>query len=167
MRLLGKVRNKNQSNVNFVVVGGLLTALTVIIQSAPVFIPMIGMILSPFSTLPVALAAMTRISLGLAVYLASALILIFLSLEEAIIFVFTTGILGLVLGMLIFRKGIVIATVISGVVLSLGITILTFVIGLFKIDGLINSGSAFTTILIFKVFSVFYALVWVKIINNL
>ena len=73
--------------------GGILTSITVILQSAPVFLPIIGLILSPFSTLPVALAALINVYLGLGVFTSSLFILLIVSIQEGAIFLFATGIL--------------------------------------------------------------------------
>ncbi|MCD8509028.1 MAG: hypothetical protein LRY73_03500 [Bacillus sp. (in: Bacteria)] len=93
------------NSARFVSVGGMLTAFAVIFQSAPVFLPMVGLAFSPLSTLPIAIAAYLKISLGIAVYVSSALILTFIYLQEAIILVFTTGLLGVSIGTFLFRKG--------------------------------------------------------------
>ncbi len=167
MSLLDKQWEKNKTKINFIVEGGMFIALAVIFQSAPVFLPLLGMALSPFATLPIVLAAIRNASLGLTVYVGSSLILSLISLEESMIFVFTTGILGLVIGILLYRKGFIVTTIISGGILSLGITILTFIIGFFQLDDLVYSVSVFATILIFTVFSLSYAFVWVKLIKKL
>jgi hypothetical protein len=114
----------------FVSIGGLLIALTVLFHSAPVFFPAIGLALSPLSTLPVALAAVINIPLGIAVFTSSALILVIVSPQEATILLFTTGLLGIVIGSLLYRKGIMISILSSSVILSLGMFVLTFVIGI-------------------------------------
>lgn len=59
----------NKMNISsFICVGGILTTLAVIFQSAPVFLPAIGLFLSPLSTLPIAIAAISNIPLGIIVF---------------------------------------------------------------------------------------------------
>ncbi|AFS77558.1 hypothetical protein Curi_c04830 [Gottschalkia acidurici 9a] len=52
----------------FICIGGILTTIAVLFQSAPVFLPAIGLALSPLSTLPIAIAAVSNISLGFTVF---------------------------------------------------------------------------------------------------
>lgn len=113
----------------FVCTGGILTTATVIFQSAPVFFPTAGLFISPLSTLPVAVAAAYDISLGLAVFFSSALMLAIVSVQESVILLLATGLLGVVIGTLLNRKGIVISIVISGAALFAGIVVLTYIIG--------------------------------------
>ena len=93
----------------FICLGGILTAIAVLFQSAPVFLPAIGFALSPLSTLPIAIAAVSNISLGLTVFISSALILVIVDVQETIILLFTTGLLGIVMGTFLFRNGIIIS----------------------------------------------------------
>lgn len=123
--------NKRKLRGKLISIGGIFVGLTVIFQAAPVFIPVIGMALSPLSTLPIALAGIINICLGVSVYIASAILLIFISIEEALILIFTTGILGLIIGILIYRKRMLISVLCSGFVLSTGISIMTFIIGIY------------------------------------
>jgi hypothetical protein len=88
---------KKISAVRFISVGGMLSTIAVIFQSAPVFLPVIGLVFSPLSTVPIALASFYNISLGITVFFSSALILTLVSLQETIIFLFTTGLLGIVI----------------------------------------------------------------------
>ncbi|MDG5789891.1 hypothetical protein QA612_20760 [Evansella sp. AB-P1] len=52
------------NKAKFVCYGGILTAIAVIFQASPVFLPVIGLALSPFSTLPIAIAAFLKIICG-------------------------------------------------------------------------------------------------------
>jgi hypothetical protein len=144
----------------FICIGGILTAIAVLFQSAPVFLPMIGMALSPLSTLPVAIAAVSSISLGLAVFFSSALILIIVSLQETIILLFTTGLLGIVIGTLLYRKGIIISILFSSLALSFGMIFLTYIAGISGFVDLASSLSIPLTFLIFLSFSLVYASIW-------
>src|SRR5690554_678507 len=103
------------SIARFISVGGILTAVTVLFQSAPLFFSVAGLALSPFSTLPIAIAAASNVSLGFAVFFSSILIQSIFSVEETIILFFTTGLLGIVMGTLLYRKGIVISIVFSSI----------------------------------------------------
>ena len=142
---------------SFICVGGILTTLAVIFQSAPVFLPAIGLFLSPLSTIPIAIAAFSNIFLGIAVFLSSVLILTMISIQESIILLFTTGVLGVVIGALLFRRGIISSILFSSVALSLGITFLTYIIGIPGFVDLANSFSTTLAFLIFFLFSLIYS----------
>ncbi len=137
----------------FICIGGILTTITVLFQSAPVFLPTIGMALSPLSTLPVAIAAASNIALGFTVFFSSALILVLVSVQETIILLFTTGLLGIVIGTFLYRKGIIISILFSSIALSLGMILLTYIVG-------ISSLSTPLIFLIFFTFSLVYASIW-------
>ena len=151
---------KEKNIVRFICVGGVLTAVTVLFQSAPVFLPAIGLALSPLSTLPVVIAAVSSISLGFSVFFASAFILAFVSTQETIIFLLTTGILGIAIGALLFRKGIAISICVSSVTLSLGIAFLTYIAGVPSFVEFMGSLSIPFASLIFFSFSLVYASAW-------
>jgi hypothetical protein len=144
----------------FICIGGILTTIAVLFQSAPVFLPAIGLVLSPLSTLPIAIAAVSNISLGFTVFFSSALILAIVSAQETIILLFTTGLLGIVIGTLLYRKGIIISIFFSSIALSLGMVFLTYILGISAFVDLTSSLSIPLTFLTFFSFSLVYASIW-------
>lgn len=144
----------------FICIGGILTTIAVLFQSAPVFLPAIGLALSPLSTLPIAIASVSNISLGFTVFFSSTLILVIVSAQEAIILFFTTGLLGMAIGTLLYRKGIIISILFSSITLSLGMIFLTYIVGIPAFVDLTSSLSTTLTFLIFFSFSLVYASVW-------
>lgn len=146
--------------IRFVSVGGMLAALTVIFQAAPVFLPAIGLVLSPLSTLPIAIAAASNILLGFSVLFSSSILLTIVSVQEALILLFTTGLLGIVIGALLNRKGIIISTLISGLALFLGMIVLTYVIGVPAFVEMARSLSTLLILFIFILFSLVYSSIW-------
>lgn len=143
----------------FICIGGILTAIAVLFQSAPVFIPAIGLALSPLSTLPIAIAAVSNISLGLTVFISSALILVMVDVQETIILLFTTGLLGMVIGILLYRNGIIISILFSSIALSLGMMFLTYIVSIPAFVDLTIT-STLLTFLIFYSFSLVYSSIW-------
>ncbi len=141
----------------FICIGGILTALAVLFQSAPIFLPAIGLFLSPLSTLPIAIAAASNIPLGFTVFFSSVLILAIISMQELLILLFTTGLLGIVIGTLLFRKGILISILFSSITLFLGMTFLTYIVSIPAFVDLASSLSTSLTFLIFFLFSLIYA----------
>jgi len=150
----------------FICIGGILTTVAVLFQSAPVFIPAIGLAISPLSTLPIGVAAVSNISLGFITFFSSALILVILSLQEAIILLFTTGLLGIVIGTLLYRKGIIISILFSSIALFLGMIFLTYIACIPWFAALADSLPAPLTFLTFSSFSVVYTSIWNIILRN-
>ena len=144
----------------FVCIGGLLTAIAVLFQSAPVFLSAIGLALSPLSTIPIAIAAVLKISLGFTVFLSSALILTLISVQETLILLFTTGLLGILIGALIYRKGILFSILFSSLALTLGMIFLTYIISISSFVDFTQSLSMPLTFLIFFSFSFIYSSIW-------
>jgi len=134
-------------------VGGILTAITVIFQSAPVFLPVIGMGLSPFSSLPVLLSAYFGTQVGVVVLVSSVLLTFIVSPQEAVILMFSTGPLGFAVGALLARKGVWYTTIISTITLFTGIVILTYVVGV-PAFGVFSKSISLTMILFFFYFFV-------------
>ncbi len=110
--------------------GSILTSLTVLLQTSPVFLPIIGLFLSPLSTLPVALASYFNLYLGILVYLSSFILIFIFSSQEGLIFVFSTGLLGLFIGSFIKRKSIIFSIIISCLSLFIGLLSLTNILGI-------------------------------------
>lgn len=145
--------------VRFISIGGILTTLAVLFQSAPVFLPAVGLALSPFSTLPVALAAYFNISLGITVLFSSVLILTFVSVQEALILLFTTGLFGIVIGSL-YKKGLFVSILYSAIALTTGMLIQTYIVGISAFGDFTSSLSIPITVIIFIIFSLIYTSIW-------
>lgn len=151
---------KKLTLVQLISLGGLLTAIAVIFQSAPVYLPVMGMAFSPLSTLPIAIAAVMNLFLGIGVLLSSALILLIISPQEAMILFFTTGLLGYAMGALLYRKRMVITILSSTIALSLGILVLTYIAAIPSFEDFAGSFSFPVTLLLFFIFSLLYVSIW-------
>jgi len=148
------------NNSRFISIGGVLTTIAVIFQSAPVFLPAFGMVLSPLSTLPIALAAIISIPLGISVLFSTVFILILISVEEATILLLTTGLLGFVVGTLLYRKGIILSILFSSIALSLGIIFLSYILSILAFIEINSLKSTLLTFIIIFIFSIVYASIW-------
>lgn len=153
--------------VRFVSIGGVLAALAVILQSSPVFLPVVGLALSPFSTVPIAIAAYLNVYLGAAVLFSSSLILLIISPQEALILLFTTGLLGAVIGMLLKRKSSLIMILLSAFSLTMGMCILTYLLAIPGFTEIAASFSLPLIILFFFSFSLVYAAIWSILIKRI
>jgi hypothetical protein len=142
-----------------------LTALAVLLQSAPVFLPLAGMALSPLATFPVALACFESKALGAASYAAAGLILLLISPEESLIFFFTTGIMGIPLG--IYTRSFIKSIAVTMGFLFGGMNALTFLAGVSIFGDMTPNASFFSSLMPYLLFSAGYAAVWTLIIKYL
>ncbi len=139
--------------------GGILTGIAVLFQSAPVFLPAIGMALSPLSSLPMLLAAIIYIPMGLVVLFLSAIIIFIVSPQEAIIFLLTTGPFGITIGCLLYRKGWIFTLLLSTISLFSGIVILTYIVEI-PAFGSLSKAFSLIMILFYLIFSFLYSCLW-------
>ncbi|MGE4283883.1 MAG: hypothetical protein AB7G87_09205 [Clostridia bacterium] len=123
-----------------------------------------GILLSPFATLPIALAAIISVYSGIAALFASAFILLLINPQEAVIFLLTTGPLGLALGAN-YVKGIIQSVFISGVTLLIGINILTHIVGIAVFGDMTPNSAPILTASIFILFSLLYSGIWLLMLK--
>ncbi|AQQ51918.1 hypothetical protein [Planococcus lenghuensis] len=121
--------NGRKSRTQLLVTAALLAALAAILQSAGGLLPGIGYAVSPLATLPIALAALLTAGSGISAYVVTIGLLVLLQPGELFIFPFTTGLLGLAIGLslLMFKKKWV-AIFVGGSALFLGILFLVSVL---------------------------------------
>ncbi len=140
-----------------------LTVFAVLFQSAPVFLPMAGMLLSPLATFPIALAAHESKSLGAASYFAAGAILLFIFPEEALIFFLTTGIIGLSLG--IYNRSFLKAIAATTGILFGGMNLLTYLAGISLFGDLTRNLPFWDSFAPYLLFSLGYAAAWVLLLR--
>ena len=155
---------KKSKHIKSIVICSLLSSIAVVLQTAPIYLPGLGIFLSPLSTLPIAIAAIISIPLGIYVYIASILLLLILNLQESIIFLFTTGLIGLLIGLIIFRKGLFISICASSISLILGMIVLTYIISIPGFSLLFQETKFYIVIIIYVFFSIIYNSIWNVII---
>lgn len=157
---------KETYSIKLIVTCSLLTSLAVIFQSAPVFLPSIGLVISPISTLPIAIAALLNVYLGFLVFIATIFILLFIDLQEAIIFAVTTGLLGLIVGSILYQKGMIFSILFSSLGLFIGIITLIYIVDIPSIKEMLTLTSTLILLIIVYIFSIGYALIWNIIIKR-
>lgn len=152
---------KEQNYVRLLVMSALLAALAAIFQSAGGLLPGVGYIVSPLATLPVAVAALLSVGSGVSTYIVTIGLLLLLQPGELFIFPFTTGVLGLAIGLSLrlFRRRSA-AVIIGGSALFLGILFLVLLLQfpLFGPDTATSPG----LLVICLVFSVIYSWIWTE-----
>lgn len=151
------MRKRTTSQV--VSVGGICCAIAGIFQLAPVFIPGFGLLLSPLSSLPVILAALYSVKCGSFTYVCTGLLVSIFSPQESVIFLLTTGVFGLIIG-LTFHKKWIMTVFFSGITLFSGINILTYFVGIAALGDALNGVATYLTVIITFVFSVVYSFLW-------
>lgn len=151
---------KHARVIQLICLGGALTAITVQLQAAPIYMPAIGLVLSPISTLPVALATMANVNLGVMVYISSVTILITISIEEALIFLFSTGLIGFILARLLYRRRFFISIFATTVALMTGMLILTYIVAIPGLVELTAALSFVVIVIIYFILSLFYISIW-------
>lgn len=157
-------RMKNKwSTTRKLVFSALLATIASLLQAAGGFIPIIGFGISPFTTLPIVIATLIAFRYGLFTYILTIVLLLLLEPTELFIFPFTTGLLGISLGlMLIHFSQRMILMFCNGIVLFLGICFPLYALS-FPVFGPITSSSVTIPIIgaIF-VFSLLYSWIWVE-----
>lgn len=84
--------------------GAVLAALAAGVQISPLLIPLVGVSLSALSTIPIAFAAYLNPITGFLTYLTGGSLVLLWSFPQAVIFFFTSGLIGLSLGILMKRR---------------------------------------------------------------
>lgn len=139
---------------------GLLAALTAILHAAPVFLPLAGMALSPLSSLPVLVGALFFADKALPMFLAAAALLLLISVEEAMIFLLATGPLGLAAALATVPNiPFWLRALVPTTLLTCGIFILTFIIGLPGLKDIVGSLDV-VAVLALIIFSFVYSLLF-------
>ncbi len=155
---------RKQPKIKRIVFISLLSSISAIFQSAGGFFPGIGYLISPLATAPILLSSVFSPLFGFYAYLLTILLLLILQPSELIIFPFTTGILGISIGVAIHHLKNRWSIILCGAIgLTTGICLLLY--GLkFPVLGPIVSFSISIPIIggIFA-FSFFYRWIWMMI----
>jgi hypothetical protein len=154
---------KNKKTMKLILVS-IFSCIAAILQSAGGFLPGIGYGISPFATAPIMLCAMFSIPFGVASYFLTIMLLVILQPTELIIFPFTTGLLGLGIGVsfYLFKKRIsIIAT--GATLLTIGIMSLLYIFKFPVLGPAVSDSFSFLTSGSIFLFSFLYSWLWVEI----
>lgn len=144
------------------IMAGLLATISALLQASGNIIPLIGLFISPFATLPILIVSSSSLIRGFLAYLTCFLVLLIIQPNEAIIFLFTTGLIGLITGFglsINMRMGFVCCA--GAIALTSGILFILYVLN-FPILGP-NFGSDMNMYLILAIFlfSLLYSWLWI------
>lgn len=104
--------------------GAVLASLAVVLQVAPLLIPIIGVSISALSTLPVVLAVYSNVIIGILVYIVAGVLISFWSVPQSLMFIFTSGILGLSLGICMKKRlPFMVVVITSALLMSIGLLV--------------------------------------------
>lgn len=135
-----------------------LSSFATIFQSAGGYMPGIGFFVSAMTTLPIFLATIVSVRHGFLSYFATILLLLFIQPSELIIFPFTTGILGLVLGVSFYKsKTRFFVVFLAGATLFMGIIAILFIFRFPVLGSGVGTPFHFRPLLLVAIFSISYA----------
>ncbi|GAB3053433.1 hypothetical protein [Virgibacillus ainsalahensis] len=161
---LSQIRfNKHKKTMRLVLVS-IFAGIAAILQAAGGFLPGIGYFISPLATAPILLCSMFSIPSGVMSYFLTIVLLFILQPTELIVFPFTTGLLGLGIGVsfYFFRKRIsIIAT--GAIHLMLGMMSLLFIFRFPILGPTVSDSFSFLTTGSIFLFAFLYSWLWVEI----
>ena len=143
--------------------GSLLGAIAAILQSDGL-IGGFGYAFSMMATGPMVLSTVISVQFGLLTYIVTATLLLIIQPSEVLVFLFTTGLLGVALGLgFKWSRRKVSVTLTGGLALSAGILLLLFVFHFPVLGPSISSDVNATTILAIEGFSIVYSWIWMRL----
>ncbi len=164
IQLAQKTFTTKHTKTKKLILGSIFACFAAIFQSAGVFFPGIGYLLSPLATAPILLYVMLSVPFGAMVFFQAIILLFVLQPTELIVFPFTTGLLGLGIGLSFYlfksRLSIIAAGAFS---LTLGISILLYILRFPILGPAFSNSFSLLTIGIIFIFSFLYSWLWVEI----
>lgn len=152
------------STTKLLVYSAMFAVLAALLQSAGGYVPAVGFLISPFTTLPLILVSVISLRYGLFAYVLTAGLLLLIEPTELFIFPFTTGVLGVSIGWGLVRlRRVSFVILFSSVLLFLGICFPLYVLE-FPVFGPITTKEFHWQILTgIYTFSVLYSVLWIGI----
>ncbi|MEM5011605.1 hypothetical protein WKH57_12840 [Niallia taxi] len=164
IQLAQKTFTTKHTKTKKLILGSIFACFAAIFQSAGGFFPGIGYLLSPLATAPILLYVMISVPFGAMVFFQAIILLFVLQPTELIVFPFTTGLLGLGIGLSFYlfksRLSIIAAGAFS---LTLGISILLYILRFPILGPAFSNSFSLLTIGIIFIFSFLYSWLWVEI----
>ncbi|TRZ36526.1 hypothetical protein CEQ21_13445 [Niallia circulans] len=146
------------------ILGSIFACFAAIFQSAGGSFPGIGYLLSPLATAPILLYSMLSVPFGAMAFLQAILLLFILQPTELIVFPFTTGLLGLGIGLSFYLLKSRLSIIVTGAFsLTLGISTLLFILRFPILGPTISNSFSLLTFGIIFIFSFLYSWLWVEI----
>ena len=155
---------RNLTKTKRLVLGAFLACLAAVLQAAGGFLPGIGYFISPFATLPILILAMFSLPVGVMSYFLTILLLFILVPTELNVFPFTTGLLGIGIGVAFsfFKKRVSIIFV-GAILLTIGIISLLYIFRFPVLGPAISYSFSYLTTGGIFLFSFLYSWLWIEI----
>jgi hypothetical protein len=166
---------KSHSRSYKLIFATIMAVFSAILQSAGGLLPGIGFLISPFAFLPILITVVYITQFGLPTYFITIFLLLIIQPSELFIFPFTTGVLGVALGLglKVFRRLIAVAFA-GALALMVGICIPLYVLGFPIMGPLLPSVPTLKATIFIFAFSCIYSLlclltslIFLKRINRL
>jgi hypothetical protein len=159
--------NKGYTQTSKLVLGSIFAAFAAIFQSAGIFVGF-GYVISFLATLPIVLSTMISLRIGLMSYFTTILLLIMIQPSELIIFSFTTGLLGVCLGMAFkWWKSWIVISLFSGIGLTLGMIVVLYFIQFPILGPTVSNVFDFKVTFFIYLFSLAYSLIWMVLYKKI
>lgn len=154
---------KELSYTHRMVLVAIFSGLAAVFQSAGALFPGIGYFISPLTTAPIIFCTILSARLGFLSYLLTILLLLFSQPSELIVFPFTTGLLGLSIGIgvLICKKQTTL-NIMACSSLSLGILAVLYALKFPLLGPAVSTAPKLSTIAGIFLFSGVYCWIWVQ-----
>ncbi|ANC77334.1 hypothetical protein ABE65_011175 [Fictibacillus phosphorivorans] len=154
---------QKQPKVKWLVLGSYLSCIAALLQATGGLLPVVGFFISPFATLPILIGTMFFLQIGVISYFLSISLLFILFPSELIVFPFTTGILGLGIGVgfYLFKEKLNIISL-GAILLALGIICLLYILQFPVLGPIVSHSFSFLTAGSILLFSFFYSWLWVE-----
>jgi hypothetical protein len=161
---LSNLKFRNYRKTTKLILASSFACIAAILQAAGGFFPGIGYFISTLATAPILLFSMLSIPFGVVAYFLTILLLVILQPTELMIFPFTTGLLGLGIGVSFsfFRKRISII-IVGTILLMLGIMSLLFIFHFPVLGPAVDDSFTFLTTGGIFIFSFLYCWLWVEL----
>ncbi|MCM3719539.1 hypothetical protein [Fictibacillus phosphorivorans] len=145
-------------------IASILSSLATLFQTAGGAFPVVGYFVSPFATAPIMICTIFSKSLGMVAYMVTIFLLMILMPSELIVFPFTTGLLGLGIGLASHFYEKKINIILSGALfLFIGIIFLLYGVQFPVLGPPISQSFHFPTVVFILLFSFIYSWIWVGI----
>lgn len=153
------------SRTKLIVLGAFFTSLAVVFQLIPVLFSEVFVLTTMLSALPIYMIAKMNPQIGIAGYIAAAILISLFSVHEGLFFLCTNGVVGLALGGTHYytnKKTIIFS--VSSLCLTLALSIMTFIIGI-PVFGFVIETGVLMQIFILLVFSLVYSIFYFYLAN--
>lgn len=147
--------------------GGLLVCFSVVLQLLPSILGEIFIIATILSALPIFILARINPKVGFIGFIVSTLLILIFNVHEGIFFLATNGLIGYSLGACSYYiKNKWLISLLSGVILLLGLSIINYIIGI-PVFGIDIPGNFTIEIFSMFLFSYFYCYIYLLFAKNL